>query len=296
MLFLWRTSYRICFRINTKDKSTEQNGRKAVKTSSYLKLLLFVLTLSLTMRATAQQVETIPVHFAGRIQSVNGVVVVINQISIDATGASVNSTLAVGSIVVIDGELRMNGVVAARTISGYVPSQESPTQTVPLPTVEPPKNFVSSGQIEALNGTTLTLNGQQIVVHPNDPILPSLHVGDQVDIVGLQFADHVEAITISRIEPTPASVIIEGVVQQIDKEVVTVNDQQIRFAPRDTLLTNIKVGDSLRIEGRYEQTPQGLVFQVTQAMIIASAPDNNGDQTNEDSNNNSRGMGKGMGG
>jgi len=269
-----------------------------LKTSHHIRMfMIFVFILSFVTRVAAQQAETIPVHFAGRIQSVNGVAVIINQISINTSGASQKSALIVGNIVVIDGELRMDGIVLARTISGYSPLPESPTQTAPLPTAEPPKSFVSSGQIESINGASLTINGQQIIVSSSDPMLPSLHVGDQVSIVGLQFADHIEAVTISRIEPTPANVVIEGVVQKIDidKEVVTVNDQPIQFAPRDALFTNIKVGDSLRIEGRYEQTSQGLVFQVSQATIIASVLSNNSDQGNQD-NNNPHGMGKGMGG
>jgi hypothetical protein len=95
---------------------------------------------------------------------------------------------------------------------------------------------------------------------------------------------------------TPSTVVIEGTVQAIDKDIVTVNDQQIQFPHHHPLLTTIQVGDSLRVEGNYTQTKKGPVFEVTQATVTARLQDNSGDKPDNGNNDNRQGVGKGMGG
>src|SRR4051812_15568379 len=244
---------------------------KSLKSSIYLRmLLLLLLVLAFIPCAAAQDANPIPVRFAGRIQSVTNGMLFIDQIRIDTTSASVNAILQANNIVIVDGILQADGTIVARAILTYIPTDSipvTPTQVPPQPTTQPAVNVSIAGQIESVDGTLLTIGGQQVTVDVHDPILASLRVGDQVVVVGQQTADHIAALSINRVAAASSNVFIEGIIQRIDKDTVTVNDQKFQFADHDPLLSVLQIGDGLRIEGNYTQTPKGLVFQVTQATI-----------------------------
>ncbi|MEO8393679.1 MAG: DUF5666 domain-containing protein [Chloroflexota bacterium] len=273
---------------------------KSLKSSGcFRRLLLLVLVLSLVAPVSAQESDPIPVRFAGRVQSIVNGTLVIDQIRIDTTTASVNAVLQNGNLVIVDGLLQADGTIIARAILTYIEPENAhqPPTTVPSePTTHPVTDISISGQIESLNGNLLSVNGQQLTVSADNPILASLRVGDQVIIAGQQFADHIAVVTITKLDATPSSVGIEGIVQAIDKDMVTVNDQQVQFPHHDPLLTTLQVGDSLRVEGNYTQTKKGPVFEVTQATVTAHLQENSSDQSDNGNNDNGQGMGKGMGG
>jgi len=200
-----------------------------LKSSICLQAFLpFLLIFMIIPRVAAQDSDSIPVRFAGRIQSVANGTLIIDQIRVDTTNASANAILQPDNIVIIDGILRADGTIVARAILTYIPV--NPTSVAPAQS------------------------------------------------------------------PPSSSVVIEGIVQRIDKDTVTVNDQKIQFAHHDPLLSTVQIGDRLRIEGNYTQTPKGLVFQSTQATITSRAQENASTSADNGNNGNSKGMGKGMGG
>jgi Domain of unknown function (DUF5666) len=278
---------------------TSQRIESLKSSDTFRRLLLLVLVLSFVAPVSAQESDPIPVRFAGRIQSVANGTVFIDQIRIDTTGASINATLQNGNLVVVNGLLQADGSIIARAILTYIAPENTPqppTMVPPAPVTQSATSISISGPVESLNGNGLSVNGQQVTVNADNPILASLRVGDQVVIVGQQFADHVEVVTITKLDSTPSSVVIEGLVQAIDKDIVTVNDQQVQFPHHDSLLTTIKVGDSLRVEGNYTQTKKGPVFEVTQATVTAHLQENASDQSDNGNNDNDQGMGNGKGG
>lgn len=227
--------------------------------------LLILLTVLSTFAVLAQDNSGTPIHFAGHVQKVKGNTITIDQIAIDVNDAA---AFKIGEAVVIDGWLHKDGTVVAQTVSIY---------TAPVATVQPIENVTLSGTVQTINQTILTVDGQTVVVQPDDPVLSTLQVGDQVSITGQRVGgDYVVAQTISPLGTAPVVVTIEGVVQAIHKNVITIEGQQIQFAPDDPMLHDFKVGDSLHVEGTYTQTADGQVIAVTSATVISSTETDKG--------------------
>ena len=225
-------------------------GNKSLKSSICLRtFLLLMLLLVFIPRVAAQDADPIPVRFAGRIQRVENGALFIDQIRIDTTSASVTAILQTDKIVIIDGILQPDGTIVANSIWTYIPVKSTPVaphQAPPQPTAQPAMNVSITGQIEVVDGTVLTISGQQVIVNADDPVLASLRIGDQVVVVGQQTADGIAATSVTRVAAAPSTVVIEGVVQRIDKDTVTVNDHEIQFAHHDPLLSTLQIGDGLK--------------------------------------------------
>lgn len=228
--------------------------------------ILSLMLLLTVVPALAQNETIIPVHFAGRIQrGGSGTTIVVNDIPIDIQSAAVSASLDVGSVVVIDGILLGDGTVVAQFLSPQTAPLAAPPPTAPPPTLVSPQNgeaVILSGEIEAVVGNQVTVVGQTVMIPENDPALHHLQVGDQIRITERIVAGYAVAVSVVRAHDRFET---EGVVQEIDDTAVTVDGQRFELKPHD--LRDIQPGDTIHIEGRYVESPAGLVVEVTKATV-----------------------------
>jgi hypothetical protein len=78
------------------------------------------------------------------------------------------------------------------------------------------------------------------------------------------------------ISPT-AAITLEGSVQTIDANLITISGIAIQLDPNDPLLTVLQVGDDLHVEGTPQQGANGLVIIASSARLVNSDVFNNGD-------------------
>jgi len=154
-----------------------------------------------------------------------------------------------------------------------------------------PTAITVTGTVEAINGTTIIVSGANVDVTNAVSMIPSLQVGVVVQITGSFSNGVLIATTIIIINPTitptpeatailtpeatetltPEStavvtpspiatgddtiIIIEGPVQAININIITIFNINIQVDGNDPFLTQVQIGDNVRVEGH--AVPQG---------------------------------------
>ena len=169
----------------------------------------------------------IPIQFAGRIASIEGTTLTVNQLRIDVSGAEVSTALQVDAQIVIRGILHDSAIITAQTVSIYLPPSPTETPVVPTPaalpaTLDPailslveqtPVSMVIEGEVQAIEDGRLWVNGMSFEYDADDPIFEDLQVGDVLRIEGsaVQIGD-TQAITVTDIS------VIERASDESDEE------------------------------------------------------------------------------
>src|SRR5262249_11445144 len=124
---------------------------------------------------------------------------------------------------------RLTTATGTTSPATLVPSSTAKPVVSPLPSQA--LAFALDGVVQAITANVVTVNQTQVTLATNDPILKTLHVGDTVHIdgsidpKGKLFASAVQI----NAGVTNTSASVDGIVQAINNNVVTINNIQIQL-------------------------------------------------------------------
>jgi hypothetical protein len=133
--------------------------------------------------------------------------------------------------------------------------------------------FVLDGVVQAIRANVVTVNQTQVTLATNDPILKTLHVGDtihvdgSIDPKGKLFASSVQV----NAGATNSSASVDGIVQAISNNVVTINGIQIQIPADYPGLASIKVGAFLSVDGYFRSNGTTLILIVIDVTVVPTA-------------------------
>jgi hypothetical protein len=251
-----------------------------------LMLMIGVSVLSLSVTHAQEGSTPAPVTITGTIQSMNGSTVVISGMPIDISQAGVNVTaLQPGVTVQVNGTLSNGGVVATTIviITGPVsptPEATPPAEETPEATPEATETPIGSsgdtiivveGPVQAINVNIITIYNFNIEVEPTHPILKVIKVGDILHVKGDLKHGKLVAIDIGNLTPEDhegASVVLDGPIQAINGNIITINNVNVQIAPDDPRRDALRVGDHLRVEGNFQGSGNTIIVVVVNIIIV----------------------------
>lgn len=138
-----------------------------------------------------------------------------------------------------------------------------------------PANIIIQGPVQAVNANIVTIANLDIVVHLDDPILQGLQAGDVIGVEGNVFEVEgdtvlVVPISITRLDTNIVVpvVTIEGPVQAINGNIITVYGIDIQLAPNDPLSSTLDVGSVVVVNGNMVGTGATVVVVVVTIVVI----------------------------
>ncbi len=218
--------------------------------------------------------DTPAIVIEGPVQSINVNVIVIADINITLDISDpILTTIQVGDVVQVEGDVDVTAeVLVVTAISIEITNTNIITPVITL-----------TGPVQAINVNIVTVFNIDIQFNPNDLILAEINVGDVISVGGNIISaggvvviipvQVVIVINIDVPEPemtpeatpdvestpeagatpeagdTPVTIVIEGPVQSININIITIFDIDIEVDPSDPILTEIEIGDNIRIEG-----------------------------------------------
>lgn len=150
----------------------------------------------------------------------------------------------------------------------------SPTivSTEPSATTTPETVIVLEGPVENIQGNTVRIYGIDIAVAEGNPILNIIEVGDVVRVEG-SFDEQtgLAATVIENLldgETDTATVGLDGPIEAIAGEYVTVNGIELDFSGYERVLGSLVVGDFLSVRGNIETQGNRFVLAVVSAEVL----------------------------
>lgn len=150
----------------------------------------------------------------------------------------------------------------------------SPTMlsTEPSATTTPETVIALEGPIENIQGNTVTIYGIDIAVAEGNPIMNIIEVGDVVRVEG-SFDEQtgLVATVIENLldgETDTATVGLDGPVEAVDGEYVTVNGIELDFSGSESVLESLVVGDFLSVRGNIETQGNRFVLSVVSVEVL----------------------------
>ena len=138
-----------------------------------------------------------------------------------------------------------------------------------------PANIIIQGPVQAVNANIVTIANLDIVVGLDDPILQGLQAGDVIGVEGNVFEVEgdtvlVVPISITRLDTNIVVpvVTIEGPVQAINGNIITVYGIDIQLAPNDPLSSTLDVGSVVVVNGNMVGTGATVVVVVVTIVVI----------------------------
>lgn len=236
----------------------------------------------------------------GTVQAVNA-----NIITIAGINVQVNADNPILSAVQMGTPLRVEGTVGADANGQFILMASS---IASAPANMPAQTIYVQGRVDAVNANVITISGISIQIDPANPILASIQVGDYVQVNanihvgGASVAlvaitvvvivnvvpDAAPTVTPTTTPPTatptgvltatpmpptptpglPVTIIVEGPVQVINVNVVTIYDIDITINVNDPVLTRIQVGDFVRVEGDMVTQNNAVVVVAVSVFVV----------------------------
>jgi hypothetical protein len=131
--------------------------------------------------------------------------------------------------------------------------------------------IVIEGPVQEINVNIITIFDIDIIVDPGNPILTLIQVGDVIHVEGNFDNGQFVAVTVGNIigdNPTGGSVTIEGPVQAINVNIITINNITVQLDPGDPILANLRIGDLLYVEGDFQNNGGVFILVVVNVVII----------------------------
>jgi hypothetical protein len=218
----------------------------------------------------------------GPVQAINVNIVTIADIDIVLEANDpLLTTLHTGDVIQVEGDVD-------DTTEGLVirASRAAITHTsivTPLITI--------TGPVQAINVNIVTVYNIDIQFNPADLILAELNVGDIISVGGnlvsvsgsiiiipvqvviVVNADMPDAEATPEVTPeptpnTPVTIVIEGPVEAINVNVITIFDIDIEVEPADPILTEIHIGDHIRVEGNPTNRGDTIIIVAVNITIV----------------------------
>ncbi|HEX2623292.1 MAG TPA: DUF5666 domain-containing protein [Phototrophicaceae bacterium] len=263
-------------------------------------LLIILLVVFLSILTTAQEATATPVapaasiELTGPISSISGTTMTVNGLTIDLANAIVSGTLSSGINVKIVGYLTSVGIIVAQTVTEVrlvtptpagtlstnptqVPTEAGSTSTAPTPAATDDNSdviIVVEGPIQNININIVTIYNINIEVDVNNPILNIIQIGDVIYVEGVLDASGVIIPSVVNNLPEAeevadgASVGIQGPIEAINGNLITVNGITVQFDPNDPQLSNLVVGNFLDVQGNFIIINNVYILVVVNVIII----------------------------
>lgn len=202
-----------------------------------------------------------------------------------------------------------------------VTATESPVNATPEATTEPTSAPLISGNlivivgpVAAINVNIISIYNFDIEVEPGHPILTLISVGQMIRCDGeldddddddgrrLKVRARIVSNTTEKL-PGGAGVRLEGNIQAINTNIITINNINIAIDDAD-LLGRLRVGQFFIVEGNFIQQNNVFVFIIINVVVNVNNPppsggggggDNDDDNDGDDDNDNGGGRGRGDG-
>ena len=150
----------------------------------------------------------------------------------------------------------------------------SPTTlpTIPSPTNTPETVIALEGPIEDIRGNTIVIYGIDIAIPAGNPMLDIVETGDVVRVEG-SFNDQtgLVATVIENLlddETDTATVGLDGPIEAINGEYVTVNGIELDLSKSSTALETLTVGDFLSVRGNVETRGSRFVLAAVSVEVL----------------------------
>lgn len=254
--------------------------------------ILGIMAILLTGLIAAQEATSTPgasIELTGQIGDVTDTTLVINGLTIDITTAVITGELRIGATVAVAGNLTPQGTIVALTVTvidgtaTLAPTLDATetsdgTRTTPTPSATPINDgdviIVIEGPIQDININIITIYNINISVDINNPILNLIQIGDVIYVEGLLGIDGILVATLinnlSEAEDVAdgASVGIQGPVEAIEGNRVTVNGIIVQLDENDPLLSTLVIGDVLDVQGNFVLINNIYILIVVNIIVI----------------------------
>lgn len=229
----------------------------------------------------------------GPVESINLNLITIADIDIalDINEPLLN-TVQIGDVVLIEGDF--DNAVNVPVVQGRSIVITNSNIITPVVTI--------TGPIQAVNVNIITVFNLNIQFNPSDPILLDLNIGDTIQVNGsiasmggivvvvpvqtviiinlpdFELTPEATAETTPDPEATPeatpgssdqpVTIVVEGPVQNINVNIITVFDFDIEVNPSDPILVDLEIGDNIRVEGNTRFENGHIIIMAVNVVII----------------------------
>jgi len=146
------------------------------------------------------------------------------------------------------------------------------------PTTPPEILVIIEGEISAISDDTLTVYGFNIPIAPEHPLRNLIEVGDFIHVEGRYDADGAFVVSVignlsetTIVSADASSVGLEGTVEAINDNILTVNNILVQLDSDDPFLQLVSVGDFVSVEGNFESSSQTIVLVAVKITIRTDA-------------------------
>ncbi len=261
-------------------------------------LIVFILLIfPLALQAQDNPPSGTPIEITSPVSQINGSTLTVAGFSIDTTGMTLDPAIVVGVPVKVIGQLLPNNVIAPQSIiivvivppeatpsptaegtpeATAVPTSEATPETTATPSPTSNPIIVVEGPITNIVNNIITVYNFNITVAPNHPILNIIQIGDVVHIEGTPDSNgtivatvvsNIVTNTTVRTGGSGATVGLDGPVDAINGNTVTVNGIPVEFAPDDPILKNLQVGNFVSVQGNFTGSGNTIILVVINVTV-----------------------------
>jgi hypothetical protein len=251
-----------------------------------LGIVVISLALSLIGLSLTRAQGGISVTINGTLQAINGdgTLVVDGETYRLEDGVSLPASAQIGTIVVLGGQYTNDStlIIISVSVAGGTPAATADTSATATPTLvgtEPATPLpddgdvivVVEGPVRVININVITIYDIDVLVAADNPLLMVIHIGDFIrtrghfDGKGVLIASFVTNV----LDPASvATVSLDGKVQAINGNVIVINDMNVQIDPGNIILTKLKVGDVLHVDGNFRQNGPTFIIIVINIVIV----------------------------
>ena len=240
---------------------------------------------------TPQDEEVFDLIIEGPVQTINLNVITIADIVIELDDSDpVLTTIQIGDVIQVGGNVdntRGTLVLVAQQVTISTSNIIAPIINI-------------NGPVEAVNLNIVTVYGLDIQFSPDDAILTEINIGDVIAVSGniiggvtivIVPVNVIIVVNVPGPEATPevtpdpeatpeatpeaepdddlpVTIVIEGPVEAININIITVYGFDIEVEPDDPILTQIQIGDNIHVEGNTRYDGNTIIIVVVNITII----------------------------
>jgi hypothetical protein len=197
-------------------------------------MLLLVGLMSVQAQDEATATPAPDIEFSGEITEIAGSLLTVNGLTVETAGAEIDGTLAVGVQVEVEGVLQADGIIQAYEVDVL---DDSDPETTPEPSPTPLPELTPEATPEMTPEATPELT-PEATEDPGDD--------DDAGII----------------------IVIEGPVESININIITIYGIEIEVDEDDPILTVIQIGDVIRVEGELDDIDEDTLVLIAITIII----------------------------
>ncbi len=203
-----------------------------------------------------------------------------------ASGISLPPGAIVGTKITISGTVSNSTSVIVITVIQVAEPTSTPAATAPAtaaPTAAatepvgisiPGVIIVVEGPVRARQANFITIYDFNIQMASDDPMLTIIKIGDRLHVKGsLDKGGVLVAIEVGSViaRRSGGNALVEGRVQAVNGNVLTINGINVQLAPTDPRLKTLRAGNFLSVSGNFERHGTIIVLIVVNIVVVNDA-------------------------